>query len=406
MATPVSGSANPVVPSIPIWGEDLDKVLAAWKPGSPARRLFQEGFSFDFFQAVRLLERLQPKAAHLGKTGPPGKEVVRLKARQALDFPPSAIYEIKPAAGEFPVPVMTVAFMGMTGFSGVLPRHYTEMIMRLERETKGQERYALREWFDLFNHRFLSLFFRAWEKYRFYLAFERKEYARRDPDVFTRSLFSFVGLGLPTLRNRLRVSYREVEEDQVQEHVLARIEDLSLLRFGGFLAHRPRCAVSLEAMLTCYLKVPVQVQQYQGQWIRLEESNQSSLGAMNHAMGRSTVVGDRIWNIQGKIRVRLGPLTYKQFQEYLPDRSAVPQRKAIFLLAQVVRLYVGQELDVDFQLVLKKEEVPGTRMGRGQGFGSRLGWNTWGKRLPMRRHGDEPVFQADERIWLDEGRNS
>lgn len=374
----------------------------AWNARPLVERLFQEGFAFDFFQAVYLLEKLDPERVPIGRTGPPDREVVRLRPRQALDFPPSTIYEILKPTPEIRLPLMTVAFMGLTGSSGVMPRHYTELILRQEREGKGPEKFALRGWFDVFNHRFLSLFFRAWEKYRFFPAFQRRDYARREPDDFTRSLFSLVGMGTGSLRNRLRVAVREVDDEQVREKPLAKIDDLSLLRFSGFLAHRPRCAVSLEAMLSGHLKLPVQVQQYQGQWIRLEESNLSALGAANNYMGRSTVVGDRIWNIQGKIRVRLGPLSYEQFLEYIPDRALIPQRKAIFLLAQLVRYYVGPEIDVEIQLVLKADEVPKAKMGRTPGFGSRLGWNTWGRRLPMKRHGDEAVFQADERVWLGE----
>ena len=56
---------------------------------------------------------------------------------------------------------MTMTFMGLTGPSGVLPRHYTDMMMRQQREGRGADRYALRDWLDLFNHRFISLFFRA-----------------------------------------------------------------------------------------------------------------------------------------------------------------------------------------------------------------------------------------------------
>ena len=56
--------------------------------------LFQEGFVFDFFQAVRLLERLEPKRNPVGGANPPASEIVRFHARVSLDFPPSAIYEL------------------------------------------------------------------------------------------------------------------------------------------------------------------------------------------------------------------------------------------------------------------------------------------------------------------------
>src|SRR4029077_1035792 len=135
---------------------------------------------------------------------------------------PSAIYDLARPTPEFPVPLMTVAFMGLTGPSGMLPRHYTELLIRLEKEEKGPERCALRDWFDLFNHRIISLFYRAWEKYRFYIPYERKEYSLGEPDAFTRALLSLIGLGTPRLRDRLRVSAWEEVDGQLRERVLGR----------------------------------------------------------------------------------------------------------------------------------------------------------------------------------------
>ena len=85
-----------------------------------------------------------------------------------------------------------------------------ELLLKLEVTQRGNpERRTLRDWLDLFNHRLISLFFRAWEKYRFPLAYERGLPAGPEPDAFTRSLYCLVGLGLPPLRGRLRVSTRE-----------------------------------------------------------------------------------------------------------------------------------------------------------------------------------------------------
>jgi type VI secretion system protein ImpH len=375
-----------------------DRTLEAW--------LFQEGYVFDFFQAVRVLERLAPERSLVGGANAPSAETVRFRSRLSLDFPPSAIYEIARPTPDFPVPAMTVAFMGLTGPSGVLPRHYTELLLRLEREAKGHEKHALRDWLDQFNHRLISLFYRAWDKYRFYRAFERREFANREPDPFTLCLFSLMGLGTPSLRERLRITRRGSAtepqgRDQPHAHVLGRIEDLSLLRYSGFFAHRPRNAVSLQALLSAYLRLPVEVVQFQGQWLRLEAANCTSLGsqARNNAMGMNVIVGDRVWDVQSKIRVRLGPLTYEQFEAFLPDPTGVPERKALFLLAQLVRLYVGPEMDAEFQLVLRKEEVPSCSFGPAKaGIGSRLGWNTWSRRKPKNHDAEEAVFQAQELV--------
>src|SRR5262249_29186354 len=162
--------------------------------------------------------------------------------------------------------------------------------------------------------------------------FERSEFDRRDPDSFTLALFSLIGIGAPALRKRLTISTLELRERRPVEKLLGRLDDLSLLRYSGFLAHRPRNAVSLEAMLRSCLQLPVEIVQFQGQWLRLDQANCSALGQANVGMGINVIVGDRVWDVQGKIRIRLGPLTYAQFQAFLPDRAPTPKRKALFLL--------------------------------------------------------------------------
>src|SRR4051794_748980 len=108
-------------------------------PDSVAARLFREGHNFSFFQAVRLLGQLLPGRVPVGQLGPPGAEVVRFRTHQSLSFPPSAVYEVAPPAAADGPPEMTVTFLGLTGSSGVLPRHYTELLLRLLREAKGPE---------------------------------------------------------------------------------------------------------------------------------------------------------------------------------------------------------------------------------------------------------------------------
>jgi type VI secretion system protein ImpH len=402
-APPTKTPTQPVPssPVGPLARPDRDRALYAAR--SVAAHLFEAGFDFNFFQAVRVLERLAPQRCPVGRAGPPQSEVVRFRAHQSLSFPASSIYDIQPASASLSVPTMSVAFMGLTGPSGILPQHYTELLLRLERDGKGPEKNALRAWLDLFNHRLVSLFWRAWEKYRFSIRYERGEYAGQEPDTFTEALFSLVGLGLPSLRNRLRVVTRIEEGGITREQRLARIDDVSLLHYSGFFAHRPRCAVALEALLHDYFGFDVRVHQFHGQWLCLEPVNQSRLGAAggNCQLGVDLVAGERVWDVQGKFRVRLGPLHYAAFDEFLPDRSPRPARKALFLLVHLVRLYAGPELDFDVQLVLRAEDVPECRMTADETGGSRLGWNTWVRSQAMSHDAADAVFEGREEVWMN-----
>ena len=328
--------------------------------------LFEEGYRFDFFQAVRVLERLYPDRQAVGRDAPPSDEAVRFRSHLSLSFPPSAIYEVSRAEqGDGPAR-MTVAFMGLTGLLGVLPRHYTELLLeRMRRKDEG-----LRDFLDLFNHRLISLFYRAWEKYRFPIAYERAVSKGEGEDPFTRHLFDLIGLGTKGLRGRLEV------------------EDEPLLFYAGLLAQHPRSASALEGILKDYFEVAVTVTQFIGQWLPLSEANRSRLGwgESNNALGVSAVAGRRVWDQQAKFRLRLGPLTFDEFCRFLPSGDGFRT------LAAITRFSAGEEFDFDVQLILKAAEVPWCRLGGREGPGMRLGWSTWLKSREFTGDAGDAVF--------------
>ena len=264
-------------------------------PPTLNEQLFAEGFRFDFFQAVRLLEQLAPQKRPVGYQGTVNGEVVRFRVPASLDFPASAVHRITHPDGGSHAADMWVNFMGLTGPSGILPRHYTELLVRRHIDFRGEERYVLRDWLDLFNHRLISLFYRAWTKYRFWIAFERGEHLRDLPDSFTTCLRSLIGLAPPSLHNRLKISLPARCDRQPAEptSTLARIADVSLLRYSGLLSQRPRSAINLAALLSDYFLVPVQIEQFQGQWLQIELDDQSRLGSQQPTAVLGT--GDFDW---------------------------------------------------------------------------------------------------------------
>jgi type VI secretion system protein ImpH len=348
-------------------------------------RLLAEPYEFDFFQAVRLLERALPDRRPVGRDFPPEAEAARFRPHLTLAFPPSQIVALDPPAEDRPAPLVTVTFLGLYGTTGVLPTHYTQLLMDLVRDVRGPERRSLRDWLDLFNHRFTSLFFRAWEKYRFHVLYDRGEAGRPEPDTFTLAMLSLLGLGSPRHQGRLLVrgpDTREVgpEWGSAAAHdrhpALARIDDLALLYYAGFFVQRPRGATNLRMLLADYFRLPVEVRQFQGQWLSVPEASQTRLGEMG-TLGVDSIAGARVWDVQSRFRLRLGPLTYAQFEDLLPDPAPLALRKTFFLVAQLARLYAGAEYDFDVQLVLAPPEVPEAHLADGPGAGPRLGWNLW-----------------------------
>jgi type VI secretion system protein ImpH len=115
----------------------------------------------------------------------------------------------------------------------------------------------------------------------------------------------------------------------------------------------------------------VRLEQFTGQWLRLDDENLSRLGSANSRLGVDTLAGSRVWDYQSKFRLQLGPLALQEFVEFLPNGTAFKPA------AQFTRLLAGMEFDFDVQLVLKAEEVPGCVLTTRARRRPMLGWTTW-----------------------------
>jgi type VI secretion system protein ImpH len=327
--------------------------------------LFEEGYRFDFFQAVRLLEGLHPERSPIGVDVVPSNEAIRFRAHNSLSFPPSSIYEIAKSKTDPARAEMTVAFMGLTGPSGVLPMHYTVRV--LERLRENDE--TLSDFFDVFNHRLITLFYRAWEKYRVLVAHERALAKGQTDDSFTRKLYSLIGLGSEGLRGRTDV-------------------DSVLLFHAGLLAQRPHSAMAMESTLKNYFQAPFKVWQFLGAWLDISRADQTRIGAhgANHKLGDGAIIGRRAWDQQAKFRVRIGPLLFAQFLRFVPSGNAFRP------LVQIVRFIVGQEADFDVQTVVAAAEVPYCRLGMSHQPTPQLGYSAWLKSKALRKDAEEAIF--------------
>jgi type VI secretion system protein ImpH len=327
--------------------------------------LREEPFLFEFFQAVRLLERLMPDRSPVGGFNPPSVEIVRFVANSTLAFPPSEVHSLewpkKDGGG-----LMKVNFMGLTGPEGVLPLYYTSL---LGERTRAGDRSAV-DFFDIFNHRIISLFYLAWEKYRFSVAYEREGL-----DPFSHHLMDLIGLGTPGLQNRL-----------------ALLDD-SLLYYSGLLAQRPRSAEALRNLLSDYFEVPVEVEQFAGGWYPLDQNTQTALqGGLGESeqLGLGAVVGDEVWDQTARVRIALGPLSLEQYQEFLPQGSAYQSLRAL------TNFFSNGEIDFEIKLILDRRDVPACELGAGGDSAPQLGWHTYVKTKPMKEDASETILQLWE----------
>lgn len=328
--------------------------------GNPVDQdLFDRPYSYEFFQAVRLLEKVYPQRRSIGRDALPDEEIVRIRSRISLDFPSSEIHQLQEIESDSGMTLeMMVNFMGMVGVSGVLPTHYTELVM----ERIRQRDTAMWSFLDIFTHRSVSMFFRAWSKYRFPIDYERGN------DDFTSFLFDFAGLGTLGLRGRMD------------------IRDESLLPYTGLISQRPHSVNALENIVEDYFGILAGVEVFHGQWLTLNRGDLTRIGKQKNLLGTNTIVGSRVWDQQSKFRLKLGPLTIDKFQAFLPVGSG---HKA---LKSIIDLMVGFEFDYDVQLCLDKKQVPKTILTTRAVRRPMLGWTSFLKTLPSESDDEQLVL--------------
>ncbi|TQV76409.1 type VI secretion system baseplate subunit TssG [Aliikangiella marina] len=331
---------------------------------------------YSFSQAVRLLERVTKFNQTEGKTPTerstkgfpvarffqPCTEAVRFRTSQTLRFSSAEINKITKQLNKndehgIDQWQVVINFMGLTGTQGVLPYHYTELI--LQRLKMKDE--SLKNFLDLFNHRIISLFYQASSKYHLPIEYERKklnppQFAKRDTS--TQVLLSLIGLGTETLNNRLYT------------------RDESLLFYSGLLTHQIRTASGLQQIIKRHFNIPVKIEEFVGQWqdliddVRSRLPSSSNPKGQNNALGKSTMLGKKGWHAQGKFRIILGPLNKQQAQTFRPGT------KALLALDEIVKLYVRMEYDYDFIIrITRRETLDKAQLDPKQP--PVIGWNTW-----------------------------
>ena len=108
---------------------------------------------------------------------------------------------------------------------------------------------------------------------------------------------------------------------------------------------------------------------------------------MNLKLGGSAIVGSRVWDVQSRVRIRMGPLRIDEFNKLLPGGDRLTA------VAELIRFYIGADTDFDVQLILDKEDVPPCRLVAAGGYEPRLGWNTWMASGARAEDAEDAVFR-------------
>lgn len=304
--------------------------------------LEEKPYRFGFFQAMRRLEAEYPDRARLGESTSVAEDPVRLGQRPSLAFAPSSLVSFEPER-EGHAARLEVLFFGLFGPNGPLPHHLTDYAHDRIRNSHDPTfaRFA-----DIFHHRLLSLFYRAWANGQPVVQFDRPQ-----TDRFATYLGALFGMGTPALRNR------------------GRVPDAIRLHFAGRLACQTRNAEGLQALIAGYFEADVRVDEFVGQWVPLPEQSRCRLGQSPETgtLGRTAIAGERVWDRGQKFRITMGPLAMGAYRELLPGGERLPE------LIELVRSYVHDEFVWDLRLILEGGEVPPMVLGKT----GHLGWSTW-----------------------------
>ena len=384
-------------------------------------KISRQPYAFDFFRAVRLMQcHLRGKdaarpAPRLGTSKLPQDDPVRFGQKPSLAFAPSTLDSFvwpgddparfgtlkrdqladNPAVPN--LPKLYVNFFGLFGPNGPMPLHFTDYAIcrqlgqsgdgepddakpaSQQKDAQGRpvdagtrKDFSLAAFCDIFHHRLVSLFFRAWAVNQKAVDLDRPGESR-----FGAFIGSFIGFGQKSLQQRDALG------------------DWAKLYYSGRLSSQPRNAEGLQAILEDYFGVPVEIQTFKGRWISVPEEYRCELGSSlsTNCLGKTVIVGDHVYDCQMSFRIRFGPMSFADVRRLLPEGESCPRLKAWVLN------YVGDEYLWDVQLALRADEVPSSCLGGvptgGSGARAQLGRTCWLKSSPADHTIDDIIFSPN-----------
>ncbi len=323
-------------------------------------RFLENPAGLSFYQVARRVECGFAHKPRLGHATRAADDPIQFCQEPFLSFAPATLQRFEPQK-KTAKPRLMVSFLGLLGPQGPMPLHITDYVR--DRELNHDDP-TLARFFDIFNHRMISLFYRAWASNR-----QAVSHDRPDEDRFAAYIGSLIGIGHDSL------SHRDA------------VPDMAKLHFSGHLACQTRHAEGLRAILNHYFGIETAIEEFIGQWVSVPDEYRCRLGQSfdTARLGVNAVVGEQVWSCQQKFRIVMGPMNLDDYERMLPGGESFNTLK------DWVRNYVGDELSWELRLILKAAEVPTLRLGES----GHLGRTTWLKSRPFEKDVGDLVVDAD-----------
>ncbi|HGY4722025.1 TPA: type VI secretion system baseplate subunit TssG [Citrobacter amalonaticus] len=271
----------------------------------------------------------------------PEQEVVLFKSDASIAFPVSDLSTLeRNDSGQF---TLTTKFLGFSGSQSPLPGYYLD---RMAHES-AQNEEGLNAFLDLFSHRWTQFAYHAWRKYRYYICFRNG-----GTDSFSQRMYALVGLGNPSVRDRLAINHSK------------------MLAYAGILATPGRSPDVVSNLVShCFDLADVSIENWQLRKVAVEPAQQNRLGVRNpkrktagYVPGRSVIgvnftLGARVPDRSGKFLLRIGNLTMARYLSFLPEGE---NHQALIMF---VSFLLRDQFAWDLQLSLAPDQAKGMRLG-------------------------------------------
>jgi type VI secretion system protein ImpH len=312
--------------------------------------LAEEPWAHDFYWALNRHEALADGKPRLGDSSTRREEYLDLGQVPYIGFPASAVASYDPKT-EREKARLRVKFLGLLGPMGPLPSTTTEEALEWFRQRDD----AFVRFLDIFNNRFLQLFYRAHSDAR-----PASHRLRPGDDRFRDYVGSAMGVGGP--------SWRDLDS----------LPDLQKVAFAGLLGTRGTSASRIEHLVSGVFGIASEVDQFVGSYLPLVADEQTRLGTAHTTLGDGALVGRRVLTVDAKFRLRLFPATLAIYEKFLP--IGVWARR----LADAIANAIGFEYEWDVELVLPDDQPRPAQLGT---YG-RLGWTSWVRKRGAHRKGE------------------
>jgi type VI secretion system protein ImpH len=302
------------------------------------RNLEAEPWRFDYFVVLRHLERTSVDRPRIGDSAARRDEFIQLGQDPFMEFPASNLARVVQSDNK-PLQVF-VKYLGLLGPQGPLPLATTEEAYHY---VLAQDD-AFPRFLDVFNHRFIQLFFRAWADSRPIV-----QHDRPDADRFVAYVGSAIGVGSKPYQN------------------LDSVPDPAKLGFAGLLGPQARCASRLASAVCGLFNVKAEVEEFIGTRLVLEATEWTLVGQRLSRLGEDVLLGRNVFSVQDKIRLRIFTKSLAQYIRFLPTGDLCEP------LVDLVFFYNGEQLVWDVELAIPAGAAEPVRLGT---FGQ-LGWTSW-----------------------------